>query len=834
MQDFEKLGVFYLGRLIDPSKNVAEGFYLYDSQNLTTHAVTIGMTGSGKTGLCISLLEEAAIDGIPAIAIDPKGDISNILLAFDRLTAEEFIPWVNEDDAKLASLSVPDFAQKLAKSWEEGLAQTGQDRARIKRLKESADFTIYTPGSSAGQEVSVVRSFNCPDQSVIEDNDLLRERIFTATSSLLSLAGVEGDPLRSREHILLSSILTDAWKNGRDLTLPEIIQLVQRPPMTQIGAIDLESFFPGKDRLELAMAINSLIASPGFEAWLTGEPLDVRNLLYTENGKPRVSIFSIAHLSDSERMFFVSLLLNEVVCWMRTQSGTSSLRAILYMDEIFGYFPPVANPPSKRPLITLLKQARAYGLGLVLATQNPVDLDYKGLANAGTWFIGRLQTERDKSRLLEGLEGVAADSGMSFDKSRVDELLSSLRKRVFLVKNVHDSDLAVFETRNTLSYLKGPLSRSQIKSLMSRKKERATVAESALPVEPQPGVILKIPQAPPPAVVNARPAQAASQSAASPYTMPILSPEISQYFLPVQNTGAQSGEQIYIPMLYASGAVRFSDVKASLDATVLKNFLVPFQDGPLALEFGNSFQTKVTVDRLNSGPVEKIAFAPLPQAACLARNYKTWARAFQDFLAAGQKYYLLKSIALKVMSKPEETERDFRIRLSHLAKEKRDETARQLRNKYAPKLQALEDRIRTAEAQVEREKSAVVAHDMQAAISVGATVLGAFLGRRGMSASSLGRATTAARGVERSARKRADVGRAEDNVQAYVERLEEMEREFEDELNRLATKYDATTDLLETVVLAPRKSNITVQLIALVWIPHCKDQQGRWIPAADM
>ena len=387
MKDFEKLGIFYLGKEYDlAGRKMKEDLLLYDAKDLVTHAVCVGMTGSGKTGLGIGLLEEAAIDGIPAIIVDPKGDLTNLLLTFPDLKAEDFLPWINADDARKKDLSPEKFAAKQADLWKNGLAQWGQDGARIQRLRDAAEFVIYTPGSEAGIPVSILKSFSAPDSVILEDTDLLRERINTTVTSLLSLMGIEADPLQSREHILLSNILNDFWQQGKDLDLAGLINAIQAPPMTKIGVFDLESFFPSKDRFGLAMKLNNLLAAPGFNIWLEGEPLDIDRILFSGSGKPRLSIFSIAHLNDAERMFFVSLLLTQILGWMRTQSGTTSLRSLFYMDEIFGYFPPVANPPSKAPLLSLLKQARAFGLGIVLATQNPVDLDYKGLSNTGTWI----------------------------------------------------------------------------------------------------------------------------------------------------------------------------------------------------------------------------------------------------------------------------------------------------------------------------------------------------------------------------------------------------------------------------------------------------------------
>src|SRR5215510_14015014 len=526
MESFEKLGVFYLGK----SKST-DDLLLYDSKDLVTHAVCVGMTGSGKTGLCISLLEEAAIDSIPAIIIDPKGDLCNLLLTFPNLAPQDFSPWVEEgvDPAQQATL------------WQEGLAKWGEDGDRIKRLQDAADFRIYTPGSNAGLPVSILKSFAAPPEAIRQDNESLAERINTTVTSLLALVGIEGDPVRSREHILISNILNQEWSGGKDLDIAGLIQKVQSPTITKIGVMDLDSFFPANDRFQLAMALNNLLASPSFASWMEGESLDVAKFLHTESGKPRHSIFSIAHLNDSERMFFVSLLLNQVLGWMRTQSGTTSLRAILYMDEIFGYFPPVANPPSKLPLLTLLKQGRAFGLGVVLVTQNPVDLDYKGLSNAGTWFIGRLQTERDKARVLEGLEGIAAGTGQKFDTQEMGQILAGLSNRIFLLNNAHEDVPEVFETRWAMSYLRGPLTRVQIKALMDPVKSGVDVPVSK-PTATTP--------APPP-----------TQSTPAQTQRPVLPPEISQYFIPVRSSAKGNAVLSYQPMLFGAAEIRYSDSK---------------------------------------------------------------------------------------------------------------------------------------------------------------------------------------------------------------------------------------------------------------------------------
>ena len=782
---FEKLGVFYLGKT-----KADNNLLLYDSKDLVTHAVCVGMTGSGKTGLCINLLEEAAIDGIPAIIIDPKGDLCNLLLTFPNLKPEDFAPWVEEG---------VDAAQQ-AQLWKEGLAKWGEDGDRIKRLRDAADFRIYTPGSNAGLPVSILKSFVAPPETIRQDNEALAERINTTVTSLLALIGIDADPVRSREHILLSNILNHEWSAGKDLDIANLIQKVQTPPITKVGVMELDSYFPADARFELAMSLNHLLASPSFASWMEGESLDVAKFLHTESGKPRLSIFSIAHLSDAERMFFVSLLLNQVLGWMRTQSGTSSLRAILYMDEIFGYFPPVANPPSKLPLLTLLKQGRAFGLGVVLATQNPVDLDYKGLANTGTWFIGRLQTERDKARVLEGLEGIAAGTGQKFDKQAMEQLLAGLDKRIFLLNNVHDDAPELFETRWALSYLRGPLTRAQIKLLMDPLK-----ASTA------------------PAAVAAVSAPAPVASAPPKTERAILPPDVSQYYIPVRSSGDANATLTYHPMLLGAAEVRYSNSK-TIEMTQQLSLLAAFADGPAGLDWSQATSIDLPVDDLESEPEANAQFAEVPADATNAKSYATWRKDLASWIYRNQRLELLESPSLEIVSNPGESERDFRVRLQQLAREQRDEAVEKLRQKYAPKFEVLEDRKRRAEQAVEREAEQAKGQKVQTAISFGATLLSSFLGRKRTSMSTLGRATTAARGVSRSMKESSDVDRAQENVEAVSQKLADLEADFQAETKALEQSLDPQTEQLEKVSLKPTKANIAVKVLTLAWAPYWNDK----------
>jgi len=796
VKDFEKLGLFYLGREVDP-KARRDTPLLYDSSDLVTHAVIAGMTGSGKTGLGIDVIEEAAIDGIPVIAIDPKGDLGNLLLTFPRLAPGDFAPWVDSDEARRAGQTPEAFAAAEAAKWSKGLAEWGQDGARIERLRAAAEFALYTPGSSAGRPLSIVKSFAAPDPEIMNDVDLLQDRVTTAATSVLALAGVDAEPMRSREHTLIATLFGDSWRAGRDLDLPALITQIQTPPITKIGIVDLESFFPSKDRFALAMQLNQLLAAPGFGAWLEGEPLDVDRLLYAENGRPRVSVISIAHLDDQERMFFVSLLLNEIVGWMRSQRGTSSLRALIYFDEIFGFLPPVANPPSKKPLLTILKQARAFGLGLVVATQNPVDLDYKALANAGTWMLGRLQTDRDKQRVLDGLEGAASSTGSSLDRAAIDRQLSALGKRQFLLHNVHEDQPTLFETRWALSYLRGPLGRDEIKRL-------------AVPTVPGVPKVLKVSTSGTSTLGTSGTLGTIGTLGASGGA-PVLDPAIQQLFVP--------GASAYVPMLLGVAKIAYSDAKLGLDESKTVAVVTPITDGAVAVDWDRAELADFTVEYLLKAAPVGATFADVPAAAAKPKNYATWEKDFSQWLGQSQSIELFKSSRAKVLSNSDESERDFRIRLQGEAREARDTALAKVREKYATKMTNLQDRIRRAEQAVQVQSEQATGAKMGAAVSIGATIFGALLGRKAVSASTLGRATTAARGMGRISKEAQDVARATENVSALTTQLSELETGMQNDLQAVSSDWDLSNEPFDRVLVKPKRGGVSVQLVSLVWVP---------------
>jgi hypothetical protein len=798
MKDFEKLGQFYLGRKHNTSTGrLEEDLVMYDSKDLVTHGVCVGMTGSGKTGLCIALLEEAAIDNIPALVIDPKGDMANLLLTFPNLSPAEFLPWINADDAARANQTADQFAAGQADAWKNGLEQWGQDGQRIRKLRESADFSVYTPGSMSGTPVSILNSFSCPGAAVLEDREATADLITSASTGLLVLIGVTGDPISSREHILISNIIQHNWGQGRDVDIATLIRAIQTPPFERVGAFDVDSFFPAKERFELALKLNNLLAAPGFGAWLEGEPLDVGRFLHTAEGRPRVSIFSIAHLSEAERMFFVTLLLNQVVAWMRTQPGTTSLRALVYMDEVAGYLPPVANPPSKKPLMLLFKQARAFGVGVLLATQNPVDLDYKALSNAGTWFIGRLQTPQDIERLVKGL-GEAPETEEDLRKT-----ISALGKRVFLMKNIYENAPEVFQTRWCLSYLRGPLTLAQIKSLSSGEK-MATQAVAATAAQPS-GI---------------------STVAVSASNRPSLPPQIPEVFLPFRGAKSAGAVPLYKPIICALGDVHFAGGQ-----TQRKIFITDISGDAVSLNWDESQPGGFDETQMEKEPLVAAEFASLAVSACKPENYKTWSRDFADFLYRTAQIEKYRSPEFKIESNPGESESDFRIRISQLAREKRDKTMESLRNKYGPKISVLEDRIRRAEQKVEKEKFDVKQAGIQTAISLGATLLGAFLGRKTFSAGNIGRASTTMRSGMRTAKERSDIENASENLDVVRQKKADLEAEFNAEMKFLEGSTDPLQQTIEKTSQRPKKSDIAVRLVALGWLPHWKTSEGAILPA---
>ncbi len=796
MQDFERPATFYLGRPINPADGTTlEEPLLYSAKDLCTHALIVGMTGSGKTGLGVSILEEAALDGIPSIVIDPKGDMSNLMLQFPDLTPEQFEPWVDPGEAARKGQSVQEFAASTAEMWRAGLEKWGQTPERVERLQESAEFSVYTPGLRSGRPLRVLKSFDAPPAAIRNNGEAMDDRAESSVTALLALIGVDADPLQSREAILLSNILLNAWRAGKDLDLADLITQAQDPPFERLGVLDIESFFPKKERFKLAMTLNNMLASPGFSAWMKGDPMDVQSMLYTDAGKPKVTVLSLAHLSDSERMFFVSILLGEMVAWMRTQPGTSSLRALLYMDEIFGFFPPSAQPPSKKPMMTLLKQARAFGLGCVLSTQNPVDLDYKGLSNCGSWFLGRLQTERDKARVLDGLEGAMSEGGKAPSRSEMDALLSGLGKRVFLLNNVHDDGPVTFHTRWVMSYLRGPMTRLELQELCGQ-DEAEELQE--MPVEQSIAAAPEPVEAPEPVTAAVDPTD----------SRPRVAADVEQRFVP-----ASGSVTPHRATLLARVDLHYVSARAQVDLWKAAQLQVDLPASGIRLDL-DGVDVQLEPDKIETksscGPDP--SFAGLTREASKKTTWRSWKTSIKNHLYQEQVLTLWKSPEFKLISEPGESKDAFVARVALAAREECERQLEKLSERYESKLDRAREKVRKAEQKVATQEDQYDAVRTSMWARAGGLLVSLFGRKR-----TRGQVASAARNVSRARKEKSDIHRAEADLDQCVSDLADLEGELKDDLQAIRDEFAHRDESLDDIHISPRKSDIHFDTYALVW-----------------
>lgn len=785
--DYEKLKLFYIGKeKVDEDTTVP---LVYKNKDLRTHAAIIGMTGSGKTGLGISLLEEAAIDNIPSIIIDPKGDMGNLLLTFPNLEANDFKPWIEEQDAINNGLTIDEQAANTASLWEKGITGDFQSKERIAKLKNAADFTIYTPGSTAGVPISILSSFKAPGIEVLEDHDLLTSLINSTVSSLLSLVDINSDS-SSKENILLSSIFMNAYTKAKDLTLEELISLIVTPPFSKVGIFDLETFFKQDDRLKLALKLNTIIANPSFKNWITGEALDISNLLYDEKGKAKVSIFSISHLDDAQRMFFVSLLLNQMLSWMRRQEGTSSLKALLYMDEIFGYFPPSKNPPSKQPMLTLLKQARSFGLGVILSTQNPVDIDYKGLSNIGTWFIGRLQTKQDKEKVIDGLSSAANGK---VDKKELMSTISNLEKRTFIMKNINEDNIKIFKTRWVLSYLKGPISKDDIKKLMSDKiaklKEKITSNKTNIQRETKKETVQK----------------------SKEYVKPIIPNSIEQKYSYI----SQSDEYSLQAYLLCSTTINFVNASKAIDKSQELQYKIYLDERMNDIDFqeledieNSSFETRA---RTNS------IFYEIPSFLQNQREVKLISKNFDNHIYRNNKLVLFKNSKLKITSKQDESINDFRARVQDRLNENIDEAVEKLQIKFEKANTSLEKKLDKLYVKLEKEKNQAASKTTNTLISIGTSILGAFFGNNVLSKTNMGKVARGAKGASDILKERSDVKFVEEDILNINQEAQELKEKLEIQIEEINEEFSISNYEIEEFSLNLRRKDIYNTKIEILW-----------------
>ena len=808
--------LFYIGRAFDPvSGKTNDQPILYDPANLTTHAVVTGMTGSGKTGLCVVMLEEAALHGIPAIIVDLKGDLTNLVLHFPEQNAQAFEPWLDPEAARRAGKDLPTLAAETAQRWEQGQADWGLGREERIALQNAAQFTIFTPGSSAGKPVNILSSFQSPNLPWEENRELLREKIASTVTALLGLIGLnEIDPLRSREHILLANIMESAWSQNRPLDMTELILQIQTPPFPRLGAFAVDNFFPKKERFELAMLLNNFLAAPSFQSWLEGQSLDVPDLLYQPDGRPRHSIFYLAHLDDNERMFFVTLLFAAVEAWMRTQRGTSGLRALLYFDEIMGYLPPVLNPPSKPILLRMLKQARAFGVGLLLATQNPVDLDYKALSNAGTWMIGRLQTEQDKQRLLDGLQ----NAGGSLDVTAYNRLISGLQKRVFLLHNVHGAGPQLFQSRWALNFLAGPLTRAQVPELNRLAESAApapTPAGSEPPTQPQKA-----------AVAAAQPA-ARVLAALNGYssTRPAAPAHLDEYFLTAdldlsQSAGLMNLDYttpitpeglLYRPALLSQAQVRYLSARYRLDYNRLEAALLTELEGSL-LRWEEHAWRVYAAGELQSQPLPLARFAALPGWLSDPKRLAALQRSFIDYIYRSGAIQIKTNPTLKITTNPQTTHADFREVSSQAARAGYQAEAARINTTYDGKLAALRLKIDKLASEEQQQREEVDQRKLEELSSGGELLLSIFTRRK--------RSTTQSLSKRRlSQQARSDLEQYQQQLKALREQEEALTRARDEALRQAQERWAGAVNDLVEVPLNPQKKDIYLEFFGIAWMP---------------
>lgn len=759
----------YIGKEVDLSTGTLKDKFFYKTKDLTTHAIIVGMTGSGKTGLAITMLEEAIVDGLPVIAIDPKGDLTNLLLTFPGLKPDDFKPWVDPDQAQLKGISLDMYAENVANTWQKGLADWDITSDTIQKLKDSADYSIFTPGSTAGIPVSILQSFKKPEGDLAQEEIL--EKIKGITIALLGLLGIQADPIKSREYILISTIIQNTWNSGKNISLEDLIMQIQKPQFNKLGVFTVDSFFPPKERLDLAMQINSLMASPTFQTWLSGTPLNIDNFIKSGD-KPRVSIFYIAHLSESERMFFVTLLLQEILSWMRMQPGTDSPRVILYFDEIFGYFPPYpSDPPSKYPLLTLMKQARAFGLSVMLATQNPVDIDYKGLSNAGTWLIGKLQQERDKERVMSGLEGTLQASGKSLDRDYFNKILGTLKSRTFLVHNVHSNEPKVITSRWAMSYLRGPLTKDQISKLMKEKRNTINTETTQLKSEKKE----YLPQ--------------------FPEGIPVT-------FELNRGTGP------FVPYVYLEGEALYMEQKAGIYFEKTFRAILNTEKENISLNSINLIENPPITDNT---PPENATFADIPDVLLKKDTFKVIQSQFKQFIKGfEQKYYY--NPYFKLYSKIDESKEEFVSRLKDRVKEVLENELQEVRDSYEKELEKINEKLQKAEINKQSAEAELSAISRDTSMDIAAGALSILMGRT--SRSSIRRVTSS---TERREKAKIKIDKAKLEIQKAQTQLYEIQKEMDEALKNKEEEIFNKASVVEEKLIRPSASSVIVKYIGILF-----------------
>ncbi|MDH5607594.1 MAG: hypothetical protein OEY93_12000, partial [Anaerolineae bacterium] len=689
-------------------------------------------------------------------------------------------------------------------------------KERIQALKDSAHFAIYTPGSDAGIPVSILASLKAPEMAWKGNEEVLREDIAATVTAILGLAGMKDiDRVRSREHILLANIFEQAWSQGSDLDLGELILQTQTPPFEKLGVFTLDTFFPEKDRFELAMTLNNILAAPTFQTWITGQPLDIPSLLYGPDGKPRHSVFYIAHLNDEERMFFVTLLYAAVETWMRAQKGSTSLRALMYFDEIYGYLPPVANPPSKTSMLRMLKQGRAFGVGQILVTQNPVDIDYKGLSNTGTWLVGKLQTDQDKERLLDGLEGAASGN---MNRKTYDKMISGLDKRQFLLHNVHDKTPGVFYTRWAMNYLAGPLTRTQIPALNELAGAAMDARETAAKTRSSAAAAAKTPKK--------SGSAAAVKGSATRQSVPA---GIAEYFLPNNLTlseaykhagqtppaGAKSKGVLYRPVLLAQADIRYLQLKYDLNTIETRTALIADPDRRGIIQWDDYLAEAVDPASLDRVPAPEAVFDALEAPLSDGKILKSLESQFADWLYSKAVIRVLASEPLKLYGAPPVTEGEFRKQVSEAARKMLEADKKEVEKKFKTKISTLQKKLAKEKREKEEDEEELRQRKFEELGTHAENILGLFTGSR-----SSRRLSTSLSKRRMTSKAKSDVEESEGMIMDLEADLAELADEIEDAIDAVEEKWELAASEIDEIPVQPFKKDIMVNLFGVAWMPY--------------
>jgi hypothetical protein len=666
---------FALGRarsiesLASPAPN--DPPYALPAHHLVTHGVVVGMTGSGKTGLCVGIVEEAARSGVPVLLIDIKGDLPNLALTFDQLDGPSFAPWIDPDSARRRGKKVEELAEETARRWREGLAGWGLSARDSSALRARAAIRVITPGTSSGESLHVLSPLEVPTDLWEVDEEAAREALSASISLLLRMVKRDPDPTRGREHVLLAHLAERRLRAGQAAGLETLLSDLQAPPIARLGALSVDEFLPPKERASLATDLNALIASPTFASWRRGAPLDVGSWLERDDDRVPITIVSVAHLEDEERQLVLGLVLEQALAWVRGLPGTSDLRAMILFDEVFGFLPPhPSNPPTKRPLLALLKQARAFGVGCVLATQNPIDLDYKALSNAGVWFVGRLQTDADRARVVEGLVGSeAGGGGAALDAQDLAAIIKALPPRTFFVRDVHAGrGSTILETRWTLSWLRGPMTRREIRRL----------ATDALLAAPAPAFAPAPAPAPAPALAPApAPAPARPEAPAPPEGWKTLFPHP-----PSAPVDAWS----YHPYAAIIARAEIVDARLSIRFTREVGIFVPIDGGTLDLDRAVPFDPDVLA---KGRAVPGARFLPYAEAPLGARAVRALEKSLRELAFSALRTSVTVNEPLGLVAAPGEDARAFTARCAHAAQVAAAKVRAEILQKHDPRIARL-------------------------------------------------------------------------------------------------------------------------------------------------